>query len=256
MYVDLIWVLNFYIDFWLLYITSLILKRNIKIFNIIIASLVGSLSTLLVFFKINNFILIIIKIFLAIIMLLISFGHKNIKYSLTNFIYFYMLGVILGGFIYYLNIEFKYTTVGLILSNHHININYILLFISPFILIIYQKYLNKIKVKNSLIYDIKIVINKNIYKLKGYLDTGNKLIDPITNKPVILIEKDIISESLKYYYIPFNSIGNHNLLKCFKPLYVEINEKKYKNYLIAISDKKFNIDGVECILNNKLMEEI
>ena len=99
--------------------------------------------------------------------------------------------------------------------------------------------------------------NGKKYTLHGFLDTGNKLVDPITNKPIILIERDVIKETqLKYYYVPFNSLNNHNLLKCLKPEYVEINKKKYKNYLLGISDKKFSLEGVECVLNNKLMEEL
>ena len=57
-------------------------------------------------------------------------------------------------------------------------------------------------------------------------------------------------------YVPFNSLNNHNLLPCIKPKEVKINEKKYFNYLVGITDKKFNMNGVECILHSKLLEEI
>ena len=110
----------------------------------------------------------------------------------------------------------------------------------------------------NLEYKVKIVLkDKKEYILNGFLDTGNKLVDPVSNKPIILLEKGILKEDNKlFYYIPFNSLNNHNLLKCLKPEYIEIANKKYKNYLIGICDKKFNMEGVKCILNNKLMEEI
>lgn len=256
-YIDLIWILNWYLDFFLLYMTGLILKLNLNMKRIIIASLLGSLSTILVFFKVSNIFLVILKIFLAFVMCLVSFGYKNLKFLLNNFIYFYMISIILGGFIYYLNLSFKETKLGIYLINKKININIIVLLLSPFILFIYKKYLNKLKVKNKLIYNISIKFSEDVYNLRAYLDTGNKLVDPITGKPVILVAKNIINtQNRNFFYVPFNSIGGHNLLKCLKPNYILINNKKYNNYLVAIYDKKFEFDGVECILNNKLMEEM
>lgn len=192
-------------------------------------------------------------------MMLIAFGYKDLKYFLNNLGYFYMISVILGGFLYYLNLEFSYTHIGLIFINKELNINAIvLILISPIILYIYTRQAKKMKATMNLTYEVFIALkNGEKYKLHGFLDTGNKLIDPITNKPILLLEKGVIKEdNLKTYFIPFSSLNNHNLLKCLKPEYVEINHKKYKNYLLGISDKKFHLNGVECILNNKLMEDL
>jgi stage II sporulation protein GA (sporulation sigma-E factor processing peptidase) len=147
--------------------------------------------------------------------------------------------------------------MGMIFINKGINISYIfLIIISPIIFILYIKQIRNLKSNYNLYYDVKIVLkNKKEYILKGYLDTGNKLVDPITNKPIILIEKGIIKGE-NFYYVPFNSLNNHNLIKCFKPLYIEIENKKYNNYLVGLIDKKIALDGVKCILNNKLMEEL
>lgn len=192
-------------------------------------------------------------------MILITFGYKNVKYTINNLGYFYMISVILGGFLYYLNLEFSYTHVGLVFINNGISINAVfLILISPLILYIYYRQSQKMKTNYNLIYKIEIVLkDKKEIQLNGFLDTGNKLIDPITNKPILLIQKGIVNEQKeKIYFIPFHSLGNNNLLKCFKPLYVVIENKKYKNYLIGISDKKFSLEGVECILNSKVLEDI
>ena len=192
-------------------------------------------------------------------MVILTFGYKDLKYTINNLGYFYMISVILGGFLYYLNLEFSYTHIGLIFINKGISVNAIfLILISPIILYIYYKQSKKFKTNYNLIYEITIGLkNKQILKLKGFLDTGNKLFDPITNKPILLVQKGLIQEEKeKIYFVPFHSLGNNNLLKCFKPEYVEIEQKKYKNYLIGISDKKFSMEGVECILNNKMMEEL
>lgn len=258
-YVDLVFLLNFYFDFLLLLTTSIVLKRNASIKKIILGTIIGSLSLLFLFWNVNSIILFLFKICIAFLMNLICFGYRDLKYTLNNVGYFYMMSIILGGFLYYLNLEFSYTNIGLLFTKKNINPNILIfIIISPSILYIYYRQAKEFKSLHSLTYKILIVLkNKKEITLNAFLDTGNKLIDPITNKPIILLEKGIINEDKEsIYYIPFNSLNNHNLLKCIKPLYIEINNKKYKNYLLGISDKKFHLDGVECLLNNKLMEEI
>ena len=258
-YVDLIILLNFYLDFLLLMTTSIVLKRNTSLKRIILGTFIGSISILFLFWSISSFSLFLVKLGIAILMVILTFGYKDLKYTINNLGYFYMISVILGGFLYYLNLEFSYTHIGLIFINKGISVNAIfLILISPIILYIYYKQSKKFKTNYNLIYEITIGLkNKQILKLKGFLDTGNKLFDPITNKPIILVQKGLIQEEKeKIYFVPFHSLGNNNLLKCFKPEYVEIEQKKYKNYLIGISDKKFSMEGVECILNNKMMEEL
>lgn len=258
-YIDLVFLLNFYLDFLLLVTTSIVLKRNTSIKRILLGTIMGSISILFLFYNISSFFLFFFKLFIAIFMIISAFGYKDLKYTVNNLGYFYMVSVILGGFLYYLNLEFSYTHIGLIFINRGISINAIvLILISPIILYIYYKQVKKFKTNYNLIYEVEIGLkSKEKFMLKGFLDTGNKLIDPITNKPILLIQKGLIKENEEnLYYIPFHSLGNNNLLACFKPEYVKIENKTYKNYLLGISDKKFNMEGVECILNNKVMEDL
>ncbi len=246
-YLDLIFLLNFYLDFLLLMVTNLVLKRNASIKRLLLGTLTGSLTLFVLFFPVSSFFLFLAKIFMAFVMNFVTFGFRDLKYLLNNVSYFYMISIILGGFLYYLNTEFP--------SQNQIMVCFFIL-ISPVVLFIYFRQVKKFKSLYQLTYTVLIALKNEKFTLTGFLDTGNKLVDPITNKPILLIEKGIIDESQeRFYYIPFNSLNNHNLVECFKPLYVVINEKKYKNYLIAISDKKFHLDGVQCLLNNSLLEE-
>ncbi len=88
------------------------------------------------------------------------------------------------------------------------------------------------------------------------LDTGNKLIDPITKKKIILVnEKKIKNKKEKIIYVPYNSLNHHGLMKCFKIDYLEMNGKKSKNYLIGISEGELIKDGIDCVLNQYCLEE-
>ena len=259
LYVDLLFFLNLYLDFLILMTTSIVLKRHAPLKRIILGSLMGVITLLILIYPLNNISLFIFKIVVGLLMNIITFKYQNLKYTLTNFIYFYMISIILGGFIYYLNLEFSYTTLGLMFIENGFNLNLGFIFLlTPVILILYIKQAKDFKSNYNLYYPVSLTLKDGTkLNLNGYLDTGNKLYDPTTNKPIILIEKNII-DLTKYpvMYVPFNSLNNHNLLPCIKPKEVKINEKKYFNYLVGITDKKFNMNGVECILHSKLLEEI
>ena len=48
-------------------------------------------------------------------------------------------------------------------------------------------------------YDVSIIYNKKVYRLEGFIDTGNKLESPISKKSVILVNLKISSNKLIYY---------------------------------------------------------
>ena len=255
-YVDILFFINTFFDFILLLSTSLLLKRRVKIIRIVLGSIVGGLSIIFLFFKISSFTLFIFKILIAIIMCIISFNYKNYKYTIKNVLYLYLISIVLGGFLYFLNIEFSYKNNGLIFYHKGISINIILiLIISPILLFLYVKEMNKVKDVYSKIYDVDIYFrNKNIV-LKGFLDTGNNLIDPYKNRPVIIINYSIIKDYIKNYkriMVPYNTVDNTGIMECVKPTKIIINNNTYNDILIGLSYKNINISEVDCILNNTL----
>ena len=127
-YLDLVMILNFAIDFILLLTVSIILKRNVKLTRIMLGAFIGGLSILFLFFNINSFLLFIFKILISILMILTTFGYKTIKYTLVNILYLYMSSIILGGFLYLLNLEFSYKHIGMIFFNNIFSCNFIYLY--------------------------------------------------------------------------------------------------------------------------------
>lgn len=248
--------LNFSIDFILLLSVSIILKRKVKIYKILLGSFVGGLSILLLFFNINSIMLFILKIIISILMCLITFKFNNIKYTLVNLLYLYMASIILGGFLYLINIEFSYKHVGIIFINNGLSINFIFLLItSPIILYIYIKQTKNFRSTYSNYYNIKIFKNNKAYDYIGFIDTGNTLTDPLTKKSVILIDKRKILFNIKEFrMIPYMGVNGVNLIKVIKIDKLVFNNKSYKNILLGLMDN-ISLDGVDVILNKKLLEE-
>jgi len=255
-YLDLIMILNFALDFVLLLSVSLILKRNIKIIRIMLGAFIGGISILLLFMNINTLTLFLLKVLISILMILVTFGYRNIKYTLINLLYLYMSSVILGGFLYLLNLEFSYKHVGIIFYNNGLSVNFIFLIIfSPIILYIYIKQTKNLRYNYSNYYNIEIFIKKKKYKYTAYMDTGNVLVDTLTNKKIILIDKRKLLFNIKEFrLIPYMSVGGSNMIKVIKIDKLVFDSKEYSDVLLGIMDK-ISLDGVDVILNRKLLEE-
>lgn len=246
-YIDLVCIINFIYDFLILLTVSFTLKRNRKIYNYILSSLIGVLSIFLLFLKINKIVLFLLKILISVIMVIVAFGYKSIKYTISNIIYFYITSIILAGFLYLIK--------G---NSSNFNLNYIvLLIIGPIILFIYYKSNKRLKNTYSDYYKIKIVFDNIEYNLVSFYDNGNNLKDPISRKSIIIVGNNRLEKIYNIrspVYVPVITVKGTHLMKCFKPSYIILNDKKIYNYLIGESSIKFS-DGVECLLNKSLKED-
>lgn len=246
-YIDLLFILNFIYDFLLLMTVSVTLKRNTTIKRLLFGAFLGGISTFIILIPINKYLLLLIKILASLIMVIVTYKFKDIKYFFHNIIYLYMSSVILAGFLYFLKLEFN-------------NLSYILiLLIAPIILYLYIK--EQKLLKRVVNYYKKVIItfkNNQTIEVNGFIDSGNKLKDPITNKYIILINKKRLKGIYNIrspMYVPINTINRSSLLECISIKNIEIDNKIYTNYLLGLSDTFNGFDGVECLLNYHLLEE-
>lgn len=248
-YVDLVLFLNFTFDFLLLLSVSVILRRMVSINRILIGAFIGSLSILLLFIEINSIELFFLKIIISILMIIVSFGFKSFKYFLKNIGYFYMASIVLGGFLYFLNIQFSYKQEGLVFFHEGLSINFVFLIIfSPIIIYVYVRQGLRLKNNYSKYHKVKIYVGDKSFECTGYVDTGNKVVDPYGRRRVIFMNKNLNLDS-DFLLVPYQTIDKEGFIKCFKVNRLEIDNKEIKNkFLVSFIDKKINIDGVECIL--------
>lgn len=259
LYLDLLFILNFSFDSILLFATSYILKRNVSIKRIIFGGIIGGLSIFILFFNINSIELFFLKLLISIFMCLATFSYRNLKYTLKNLMFLYITSIFLGGALYLLNIKFSYKQRGLVFYHNPFSINWIvLIIITPIILYIYIKQLKSLKIDYTNYYNVDIVLkNGSKFKCTGFLDTGNKLIDPYLKRPIIIVDENKIKNLTidNFIFVPINTISGKSTIKCIpiKELYIN-NKRVKKKALLGISRKKIKMDGIECILNSKVLE--
>ncbi len=251
-YVDLLVIEDLFLNYLILLGTGLILNRLTKFKKVFLSSVIGLIPLIFLFMDINKLIISIINLFFAIIMSIISFKYKNIIYTIKNIIYMYFISIFLAGSIYLINTSFLPK-----IDNTLLNVIIMLIF-SPFITYIYIKSIKNIKINNSNYYLVDIYL-KGLPKItiNAYLDTGNKLIDPYSFNPIILVTKKMIPYNIdKYLYVPYNTIGNNGLLKCFRPEKIYIDKVGYRHKLLIGLVDSLNLENADCLLNSKLLERI
>ena len=134
-YLDLVFFINFFFDFLILYATKLVLKETTSCKRIVLGSLFGSLTIFLLFLSLSNFWLLLFKLVISVLIILITFGRTNF---FSDFLYFYLISMILGGFLYLLDINFTYESQGALFYGTGLGLNlFAVLALTPVFLYFY-----------------------------------------------------------------------------------------------------------------------
>ncbi len=259
-YIDMVLLLNFGFDLLLIFSVGIILRRQTNIKKILLSSLLGSITVLAMFIEMNSLVLFFLKIAISVGMVIIAFGYKDRRYFFKNLFYLYTSSIVLGGCLYFLNIQFSYKNTGLIFYYNGLSVNFIVMIIlSPIIVWAYVKQGLELKNNYANYYNIDIYLRGGEkIETTAFLDTGNKLVDPYKRRPIILLNKELLDFDYKdnnILLVPYDSLNNHGLLKCFIPDKIFIQGVGFrKNFLIGISNEKIKMDGIDCILNTMLIE--
>lgn len=202
-YPDIIFIINFFMDLFLLYVLKVINKKSSSLIKLLIASAIGGIATALlgIFPWLNVLIrFILMNIVTSLVMIRIAFGKLYLSDMLKQILVFYVITYFFGGLI---NSIYYYTDIKIIITNlgngHYLsNLSWGTLIISiliiiPFVLVLIWLY-KWYKSNSREIYDVDLkLLDKSIH-IKGFMDSGNCLYDPINKKPVIVVEEETIKE--------------------------------------------------------------
>ena len=238
MYFEFIFFLNFMLDFMILYGTKRLLKINKATYRILFGSLFGAVTTYIIFIDINTFTLFFLKIIFSIFMILISFGPLNF---FQNIFYFYVISLLIGGFIYCFDWN----------NNYYIHIIFLIVS-SVFLIIIFVKEYLTFKYYYKDKYYVTFYYKNKKYQLEGMIDTGNQLFSPIKRKSIILINLKIPIDNV--IYVPYKALNTTGVIPCFRADKIVIDDRIITNCLIGIATDKIKLYGVNCILPNMLKE--
>ena len=250
-YVDIILIENFIVNLFLLLIAFKVLRyRYYK--SIYLSAIIGSLYTLVLFYDNKVLVSIPFKIMVAILMIIISLKSINVLKTIKSVLSFIISSFILCGLTFSFSFLENYYSIFNSYSINNYSLKYLIIALMCFYIVslrVADYIKDRAKVSNF-IYDIEVSNEKKTIFIKGLLDTGNALTEPVTNLPCIIAEKDFLEEfSIKNseeFTIPFKTIGEEGNLKGFK----------IKDVKIRGADMEWKIvDVVICRCKNKLSKE-
>lgn len=281
-YLDVVLIENLCMNYIILFATGYLLKRRIKHIRLILSSLLGGIYSILAYMEVleiySNF---IVKVILSIIMVYLAYQAKNIKQLSKELLFFYLTSFVFGGCAFALLYVIKPQEIlmrnGTYIGTYPLKVA-ILGGIVGFTITVVAFRFAKARISKKDIYcNITIYFGTESIETTALLDTGNMLKDPITQMPVIVVEKEKLKSILpeiilnhlnhiiggdvpkqvyedenlqyitKFRVIPFSSIGKTNgMLLGFKAdkIIVEQEEKQViKNVIVGIYENTLSKKG-------------
>ena len=257
-YIDSLFMLNFTINMIILKLTDVFSSSRTKTFRICLASSVGALYAVCMFFPKISFLYILpFKMLVSVFIVYITDTKIKPVPLIKKCAIFYLVSFTFAGILiatYYLSIKGHNTSPIIQNGIIYFNISPFILFITS-VLSVFIIWLSSTvfsRNRNLGIKTLKIFLGNRICYIDALSDTGNLLKEPISNLPVIIVEKSCIkplfpsgvpeydnisSENVKIRLIPYSSVGcKSSLMTGFVPDRIVFDEKKEIKAIIGISD--------------------
>jgi len=189
-YADLVFIINFIMDYLILWATARLSGLKVSHCRIALAALLGGLYALgYIFPDFKQLYTLPWKIVFSGLLVIIGLWHKNWSEFYRTFLYFYGINFTVAG----AAIAFSYFFHT---SSSNLSITYLLILgaiISALIIGIYgEKFLVRKVIPGLLKFKVELKFGDFSCNGKGFLDTGNELRDPLTNRPVLIAEYDLL----------------------------------------------------------------
>jgi len=198
-FVDVLFITNFIIDYILLSITSFFVKKRPKIFKMCAASSFGAIFAAGIFFVQQNIIFLIFSsACVAFLMVFLAFGKTKATTLLKNTAIFYMICTVIAGFSFSF-ISIRRNNNGIAFNNGIIYADIdaytmLLIFIVSVVTIhTATGYIRKQKIKSNYLYNVTIEKNGRTISDTALFDSGNFMCDPISQKSVVIAEWQSVS---------------------------------------------------------------
>ncbi len=285
-YIDVVFIENIVMNYIIILATGLIAKAKIKHLRFIAGSMVGAIYTVSAYVsQLEIYSNIVLKFLLSIIMVYIAYNPQMLKKLWKEVLFFYITSFVFGGvafaLIYVLKPQDILMKNGMFLGTYPLKTIAISAIIAYIIIVSGFKIVKSKMIKKNTYCKLIIGIKDKTVETTAMIDTGNLLKEPISNTPVIVVERVLLYDVLpkqilnnleeilggdfekvpydiqeeyrsKLKIIPFSSLGRENgMLLGIKPQFIEIvkdeegeiERERKENVIIGIYNKSLTKRG-------------
>ena len=280
-YGDVLFIINFSMDFLSLYITSKLIHREPSVFALVFGASIGALYGVISVFQRGNIVIsFFINVSVAMLMCYIIFGFSSIMALIRNTVVFYAVGLLLGG-----SMTALYTLINNGLSGRGIVIDgqsavlftdipiwsFALLAILSVILSYVFSFVLKKKGEQKTA-KLTVTYKNKTVELSGLCDSGNLLCEPAGGAAVAICSYDKLEPILpigvrplfyeskvglleycdtefakRVRMIPASHVGGKGMLVGIIPDKAEVNGEE-KRLCIACTKSTESFCGTDCII--------
>lgn len=248
-------VVNIYITWILLSLLESLTHFDIKRINLVLASLLGGISSLLILIESKStyitFLLTALKIVAYILCSLIAFCGTSLKRKALYSAYFIGLNILLGGAVKLISEHFGSSAILVYNGTVYLYVSVYLLIVLTAVLYLTISVIERIaeyRAGRNRCYKVKIIYHSNEYILDGIADTGNSVHDVFTGKPVMICKGIPLYSELSDFVriIPYTTIAGEGMLYAVKPESVIITDegKLSKNVDVLVAGIPDNPENI------------
>lgn len=240
-YVDVLLIINTLVNYFMLLGVKIITGSETRRIRIVMGALAGGVSALTVFLNLG-FIAVLIKIFTACLMVLISFPFISARMYLKKCIWLFIISAVFSGICFAAYMLFD--TDLMIYSNGTVYFDIDITFLTVCTVISYAvislilRLTDKKKPKKQY-YPITLISGDENVTLRGFMDTGNNLKEPFSFAPVIVTGEKIYKKMYsaggnpKERIIPVTTVGGEGIMTAFRLDGAVFMEKEIHNIYLG-----------------------
>lgn len=271
-YVDVLAVLNIYVNFFLIKATAKLTGVKISALRTVLSSVFGSIFAFAIFLPpLNPIALTAIKLCGAFLIVLLAFGFKSFVTYIRNTFVFFCVNFIFCGLAYALIIALKSDFFAHNNLCFYADFSLATLVVSTIIAYFAISLFRRLFDKKSVVTDkFSVIISfaEKTFALNGIADTGNRLVDNFTGAPVIVCDCEKIGLSEDYTkpftdksfkglrFLTYSTVDKSGIIPAFMPKSVIIKnettgEMKSVDAMIGIASPQQN--DCEAIFNPSIL---
>ncbi|MGN1411563.1 MAG: sigma-E processing peptidase SpoIIGA [Oscillospiraceae bacterium] len=234
-YIDVLVILNWYINYFILLGTAKITHIAFNRKRLVLSSFIGALFSLIILLPtMNYFLSVLIKFLISNILIVIAFKWKSIYTNLKMSLYFSVISFIFAGIMMALENVLSSSSIssnnGVVYADFSIRFLIISTAICYGILCLTRYLMDKNTIYQG-DWSLTIEYDGKTLNIDGLADTGNSLTDIFSGKPVIICSKTSLEDFINipnldnsyncnlngFRLIPFSTIDKGGVIVSFKP---------------------------------------
>lgn len=262
-YVDVLLILNLWVDFLLLTLTARICRYPVRRWRVVCGAAVGALLCLLLFLPpLNTVLTLLIRFLGTVVLVLLTFGTPRLRVFFKLFLTFAVVSALFGGLataLWYFLAPAGFMVIrGVVYYDAPASLLIVFTAVSYVVILVYERLRRTVAPKNRT-YTLTVRDGGRDIVCSLLYDSGCTLREPFSGKPALVIDRTAAARLLprdftedtalardkRFRLIPFETVGGEGVLPAFCPAFMQIRDRQGNAWdisgsYLAISEKLQN----------------